>query len=103
MKTLKIKENRGITLIALVITIIVLLILATITVGAISGDNGILKNAGKAKEDTQISEEKEMINVAAVKAMAKNNRGNLEEEDFQNELNKEMEDNITVEVMDIGE
>ena len=44
-----------------------------------------------------------MINIAAVKAMAKNNRGNLEEEDFQNELNKEMEDNITVEVMDIGE
>ena len=45
----KTKRNaRGITLIALVITIIVLLILAGVTIAALSGDNGILT---KAKED----------------------------------------------------
>ena len=40
---MKIKSNKGITLIALVITIIVLLILAGVTIAALSGDNGILK------------------------------------------------------------
>ena len=49
----KTKRNaRGITLIALVITIIVLLILAGITIAALSGDNGILKRAAEAKEKT---------------------------------------------------
>lgn len=51
MKNLK--KNYGITLIALVITIIVLLILAGVTIATLSGDNGILQNAGKAKKETQ--------------------------------------------------
>ena len=42
----KIKNQKGITLLALVITIIVLLILAGITISAITGDNGIIGNAG---------------------------------------------------------
>lgn len=55
----KIKE-RGITLIALVITIIVLLILAGVTLVALTGDSGILSNAEKAKDDYKVAEEKEM-------------------------------------------
>lgn len=47
------KETKAITLIALVITIIVLLILAGITIAALSGNNGILTNATKAKEETE--------------------------------------------------
>ena len=43
-------NTRGITLIALVITIIVLLILAGVTINALSGDNGILKRATEAKQ-----------------------------------------------------
>ena len=47
----KTKRNaRGITLIALVITIIVLLILAGITIAALSGDNGILKEQQRLKK-----------------------------------------------------
>ena len=46
------EREKAITLIALVITIIVLLILAGITIAAVSGDNGILQNAGRAKEET---------------------------------------------------
>ena len=42
------KNARGITLIALVITIIVLLILAGVTINALSGENGILKRATQA-------------------------------------------------------
>ena len=44
------KSNKGITLIALVVTIIVLMILAGIAVAALMGDNGIIKRAGEAKE-----------------------------------------------------
>ncbi len=44
------KNIRGITLIALVITIIVLLILAGVTIAALSGDNGILQRATEAKK-----------------------------------------------------
>ena len=101
----KIKEmrNKGITLIALAITIIVLLILASITIGAISGDNGILNNAGKAKEDTEISQEKEIIQTAAVQSMGNNKRGNLERDEFEKELNKQSKQTGTIEVSDIGE
>ena len=43
------KGEKGITLIALVITIIILLILAAVTIAALSGDNGILSNAARAR------------------------------------------------------
>ena len=53
------KYTRGITLIALVITIIVLLILAGVTIAALSGDNGILKRAAEAKEQTNQKNDEE--------------------------------------------
>ena len=60
----KTKEAKGITLIALVITIIVLLILAGVTIATLTGDNGILKQADKAKTETTMGEEKEAIGLA---------------------------------------
>ena len=53
------KKNKGITLIALVITIVVLLILAGITIAALSGDNGILTRAKEAKEKTIKAQQEE--------------------------------------------
>ena len=47
------KTSNGITLIALIITIIVLLILAGISIQMLTGDNGILTRAGEAKEKTR--------------------------------------------------
>ncbi len=49
----RIKDKKGITLIALVITIIVLLILAGVAISMLSGDNGILNRATDAKEKTK--------------------------------------------------
>ena len=63
MKTkdrIKTRSNKGITLIALVITVIVLLILAAVTINALSGDNGILKRAKDAKEQTNEKNQEEM-------------------------------------------
>ena len=54
-------KGKGITLIALVITIIVLLILAGVTISALSGDNGILTNASKAKYATELAQYNEEL------------------------------------------
>ena len=61
-------KNRetGITLIALVITIIVLLILAGVSISMLTGSNGILTQANKAKEVTEISGEKEGMETAVL-------------------------------------
>ena len=57
------KNSKGITLIALVITIIVLLILAGVTIATLTGDNGILTQAGKAKDKTTEAESIERVQV----------------------------------------
>ena len=44
------KQNKGITLVALVITIIIIIILATITMNMAFGDNGLIKQAQLAKD-----------------------------------------------------
>lgn len=49
------KRNAGITMVSLVVTIIVLLILSSITIGALFGDNGILTIAKRAKENTELA------------------------------------------------
>ena len=56
-------RNKGITLIALVITIIVLLILAAISIATLTGNNGILTRANDAKEDTARETAKEKVAV----------------------------------------
>ena len=62
------KNARGITLIALVITIIVLLILAGVTINALSGENGILKRATQVKSKTGRANALEQINLAIITA-----------------------------------
>ena len=102
MKSKRNKQEAGITLLALVITIIILLILAGITINAITGDNGIIGNAGKAKEETEITNEKEIIEKATIQAMGNNKYGNIEESELQSELDKETKEGKT-EVADVGD
>jgi len=49
------RKQEGITMIALVVTIMVLIILAGISIAGISGKNGIIKQGAKAKQETEIS------------------------------------------------
>ena len=65
----KLKQKKGITLIALVITIIVLLILAGVSIATLTGQNGILTQAQASKESTVISTEKEQLNIAISEAI----------------------------------
>ena len=66
------KENKGITLIALVITIIILLILAGVGIAMLTGDNGLFKRAKEAKEKTEISAYHEQIEIIRAELCTKN-------------------------------
>ena len=56
-------KNRGITLIALVITVIILLILAGVAISALVGDNGLLKNMSEVVEKSSRAEAKEKLDL----------------------------------------
>ena len=58
------RNNKGITLIALVITIIVLLILAGVSIAMLTGNNGILTQAGNAQTETRNADIREAIALA---------------------------------------
>ena len=66
----KIKQKNGITLIALVITIIVLLILAGVSIAMLTGQNGILTQAQNAKTTTADKSAEEKIKLAVMAARA---------------------------------
>ena len=61
MKKLNNDKKDGITLISLVVTIVVLLILAGVSINTVLGDDGIIKKAKEAAEKTAAAQEKEMI------------------------------------------
>ena len=59
----KLKYKKGITLIALVVTIVVLLILAGVTIATLTGDNGIITQAKNAKEESLKSELEQLVDL----------------------------------------
>ena len=95
-------KETGITLIALIVTIIVLLILAGITVATLSGDNGFIKSTINAKEQTEIGDEKEILNIATVTAMGKNKYGELTQKNLQNALDNYIGNGVA-KVTDLGD
>ena len=66
------KNNKGITLIALVITIIVLLILAGVSIAMLTGSNGILTQAQNATTQTVQGEVEEACKLAVANLIAEN-------------------------------
>lgn len=82
------KQEKAITLIALVVTIVVLLILAAISISALGGQDGIIKKGKQSKEETEISEEKEVIEISVAQAIQKDVYGNIVEENLEEALNK---------------
>ena len=78
-KKQKLKESKGITLIALVITIIVLLILAGVTIATLTGDNGILKKAGDAKTQTEQAKADENLKIAIAGSYGTDGKLNLKD------------------------
>ena len=66
------KKNSGITLIALVITIIILIILAGITISAVFGENGLILRAQEAKFKTEVSGIRDLVEVKRLEIEAAN-------------------------------
>ena len=73
----KLKNEKGITLVALVITIIVLLILAGVTLSMVMGESGIFGKANSAKEKTQLSNAEETIKLAVLENQVKSVSGDV--------------------------
>lgn len=81
------KRNKGITLIALTVTIIVLLIISGVTISQVV-ENGIFKRTTTAKNYSDKTEEKEILNTSIITSIGKSNRAKLEEAYLRNNLEK---------------
>ena len=83
----RLNSKRGITLIALVITIIVLLILAGVAIATLTGDNGIITKAQSAKTQNDKANEKEQIDLAVLSSKI-NNDASIDKKTLKKELEK---------------
>lgn len=75
------QENKGITLVALVVTIVVLLILAGVSITMLIGDNGILTKAQEAKVKIEEAQEKENATLSQYDIMIKQETGEIWKQD----------------------
>ena len=79
-------RNKGITLIALVITIIILLILSSVTIATLTGENGIITKATEAKKETEKAAIEEQLRLAQLSAKIKTKGGAITIDDLIKEL-----------------
>ena len=83
------KQEKGVTLIALVVTIVVLIILSGVTISTLIGNNGVITKAKEAKNKTEVAGEIEKITLAMVGSIDENY--NFDEEKLRKELEKDFE------------
>ena len=89
-------KSKGVTLIALAVTIVVMLILAGVTISVLNGENGIVKQAQKAKEESKIKELKEKVRIDIAGKRVENINGELRVSVLKEILDKYF-DNVPVE------
>ena len=65
-------KNKGITLIALVITIVILLILSSVAIATLTGDNGLFSRAKQAKMQTRYKNAKETVEIKIMEIISEN-------------------------------
>ena len=80
------EAQKGITLIALVITIIVLVILAGVSIAMLTGQKGILTQANNAKNETELASAKEKVELAVIGAISQTRDGTLKVGNLRTEL-----------------
>ena len=99
----RLKNNKAITLIALIVTIIVLLILAGVSIATLTGDNGLLTKAQEAKEENEKASDRDLIAMAVSEAQIGNSGyQELDETNFQKALENQFKER-RVEVIDNGD
>lgn len=99
---IKIINEKGITIVALVITIIIMLILAGVGIKGITKENGLIGKTKKSKELAEIDSEKENVNIAMVQAMGKSIYGEIEKENLNEALMENLGEGKT-EILKDGE
>ena len=62
------RENKGITLIALIITIIVLMIIASVSIAILQGDNSIINKATESSQATDIAADREEVEIRVLES-----------------------------------
>ncbi len=78
------KEEKGITLVALVVTVVVLIILAGIGIGALVNPNGVVDKTKEAKIETEKKDIEEQINIMTIQSMDR--YGNVIKETLKTKL-----------------
>ena len=86
-----IKKEKGITLIALVVTIVVLLILAAVSISMLGGENGIITQAKESREKTEQAKVEEIVDITIVGLMTENegSANGITPKDIANRINEE--------------
>ncbi len=100
MKKINLRNKKGITLIALVVTIIVLIILAGISISLVLGDNGIITKARDAKEKKGRAELIEKAKIDILDKETDNIGNGIKKEELLTILNKYFEDVNNLEIPD---
>ena len=98
----EIKNSKGITLLALAVTIVVLLILTSIGIKLALGNNGIIGETKNAKEQAEIDEEKGIVKRATTVSLIKSKGSRVEQDTLEKALNDETGEGKT-EVSDAGD
>ena len=92
-KNKQLRNKNGITLIALVVTIIVLIILAGVSISLVLGDNGIITKAKEAKQNTELGKIEEEVQLNEAVEYIENLGGTIPQEIKTVEEMKAIEDN----------
>ena len=88
---MKINEKRGVTLIALVVTISVMLIIAGVAISTISGSDNIITQSKKGIENIDLKEETDAIRSAIQETMLADSRGKVSKDIFEKYLKQHID------------
>lgn len=92
----KLRNRSGITLIAIAVTLIVILIIASITISALTGQEGTIDKATTIKSDAEIAEEMDALRLAIQETMNSDRKGEIETTNLANHLKQHIgEDKIS--------
>ena len=87
-----IRNKRGVTIVALIITVIVMLILSAVSIRVLVGENGILNNTNYAKEETEKKQAIEQARSDMLAKFVRNKKKQIPDEDLKEILNKYFDD-----------
>ena len=87
-------KNKGVTLIALAVTVIVLLIISGVTISYMTGENGIINQSKESKKFAGTVEEKEVLNTSVAAAVGKSSKSKVEENNLKKYLNQNVGDEV---------